>query len=108
MEQIIATGRVSRGWLGVSARDVVQESTGVAAGAALVTVQSGGPADKAGLRAGDTVVAINGREVADTAALVREAAALTPGTRARFDVLRAGAGVVVDVEIGLRPVTRRR
>jgi S1-C subfamily serine protease len=108
MEQIIATGRVSRGWLGVSARDVVQEATGVAAGAALVTVQAGGPADKAGLRAGDTVVAIDGRDVVDTAALVREAAALTPGTRARFDVLRAGARVVVDVEIGLRPVTRRR
>ena len=33
MEQIIATGRVSRGWLGVSARDVIHETTGAAAGA---------------------------------------------------------------------------
>lgn len=41
--QIIATGRVSRGWLGVSARDVIHETTGAAAGASLVAVQRGGP-----------------------------------------------------------------
>jgi S1-C subfamily serine protease len=82
MEQIIATGRVSRGWLGVSARDVIHETTGAAAGAALVAVQRGGPAERAGLaRAGDTVLSINGKEVVDTAALINETAALSPGTQ---------------------------
>ena len=85
-EQIISTGRVARGWLGVSARDVVNDTTGAGAGAALVGLLRGGPADKAGLRAGDTVVAIDGKEVADTAALVAQTAALSPGTQVQFKV----------------------
>ena len=107
MEQIITTGRVSRGWLGVSARDVVHETTGAAAGAALVAVQRGGPADRAGLRAGDTVLSINGKEVVDTAALINETAALSPGTQAQFKILRGREAVSVAVELGRRPVTRK-
>jgi len=108
MEQIIATGRVSRGWLGVSARDVVHETTGAAAGAAIVAVQRGGPADRAGLRAGDTVVSINGKEVVDTAVLINETAALSPGTRAEFKVLRDREPVLLGVQLGQRPVARRQ
>ncbi len=107
MEQIIATGRVSRGWLGVSARDVIHETTGAAAGAALVAVQRGGPADRAGLRAGDTVLSINGKEVVDTAALINETAALNPGTQAQFKILRGREAVSLAVELGQRPVTRK-
>jgi serine protease DegQ len=107
MEQIIATGRVSRGWLGVSARDVIHETTGAAAGAALMAVQRGGPADRAGLRAGDTVVSINGKDVVDTAALINETAALNPGTKATFKVLRGREALSLPVELGQRPVTRR-
>ncbi|ABM41704.1 MAG: trypsin-like peptidase domain-containing protein [Proteobacteria bacterium] len=108
LEQIISTGRVSRGWLGVSARDVIHETTGALAGAALVAVQRGGPADKAGLRTGDTVLAINGKEVIDTAALVGETAALVPGTRAQFKLLRGSEPIAVTVELGQRPVTRKQ
>ncbi|MFZ5568728.1 MAG: S1C family serine protease [Pseudomonadota bacterium] len=108
MEQIIATGRVSRGWLGVSARDVIHETTGAAAGAALVAVQRGGPAERAGLRAGDTVVSINGKEIGDTAALINETAALAPGTRAQFKVLRERKAMALAVELGQRPVTRKQ
>ena len=107
MEQIIATGRVSRGWLGVSARDVIHETTGAAAGAALVAVQRGGPADRAGLRAGDTVLSINGKEVVDTATLINETAALNPGTQAQFKILRGREAVSLAVELGQRPVTRK-
>ena len=107
MEQIITTGRVSRGWLGVSARDVIHETTGAAAGAALVAVQRGGPADRAGLRAGDTVVSINGKEISDTVALINETAALSPGTQAQFKILRGREAVSVAVELGRRPVTRK-
>jgi S1-C subfamily serine protease len=103
MEQIISTGRVARGWLGVSARDVVNDTTGAGAGAALVGVLRGGPADKAGLRAADTVVAINGKEVADTAELVAQTAALNPGTRVQFKVLRGGEPLTMGVELGQRP-----
>lgn len=108
MEQIIATGRVSRGWLGVSARDVIHESTNTAAGAALVAVQRGGPADRAGLRAGDTVVTINGKEIGDTAALITETAALSPGTKAQFRVLRGHEALSLQVELGQRPAAPGR
>ena len=108
MEQIIASGRVSRGWLGVSARDVIHETTGAAAGAALVAVQRGGPADRAGLRAGDTVLSINGKEVVDTAALINETAALNPGTQAQFKILRGREAVSLAVELGQRPVARKQ
>ena len=107
MEQIITTGRVSRGWLGVSARDVIHETTGAAAGAALVSIQRGGPADRAGLRAGDTVLSINGKEIGDTAALINETAALSPGTRAQFKVLRGREALSLPVELGQRPVARK-
>ena len=107
MEQIIATGRVSRGWLGVSARDVIHETTGAAAGAALAAAARGGPADRAGLRAGDTVLSINGKEVVDTAALINETAALNPGTQAQFKILRGREAVSLAVELGQRPVTRK-
>lgn len=106
MEQIITTGRVARGWLGVSARDVVNDSTGGGAGAALVSLLRGGPADKAGLRAADTVIAINGKGVADTAALVAQTAALSPGTRVQFKVLRGGQTLTIEVELGKRPQAR--
>ena len=108
MEQIISTGRVARGWLGVSARDVVHETTGAGAGAALVGLLRGGPADKAGLRAGDTVVAINGKAIADTAALVSETAALSPGTGTQFKVLRDDQPTTITVELGQRPMARKQ
>jgi serine protease DegQ len=108
MEQIITTGRVSRGWLGVSARDVIHETTGAPAGAVLMSVQRGGPADRAGLRAGDTVVSINDKEVGDTATLINETAALSPGTEAHFKVLRGREAMAVAVELGQRPVVRKQ
>ena len=106
MEQIISTGRVARGWLGVSARDVVNETTGVRAGAALVGLLRDGPAYKAGLRAGDTVIAINDKEISDTAALVAETAELSPGTRTQFKVVRDGQPATITVELGQRPAAR--
>jgi serine protease DegQ len=107
MDQIIATGRVNRGWLGVSARDVIHETTGAAAGAALVAVQRGGPAERAGLRAGDAVVSINGKEISDTAALINETAALNPGTKAQFKVMRGREALSLPVELGQRPIPRK-
>lgn len=99
--QIIEKGRVDRGWLGVSARDVAE--TG-ARGALVVGVQRGGPAERAGIRPGDVIVAVNGKPISDTGALINETAALAPGTRGTFDVLREGKTLSIPVEVGRRPL----
>ena len=107
MDQIVAKGRVERGWLGVAATDAPSEN-GNAVGSLVTGVQRGGPAQKAGIRPGDTVVAINGKPIADTAALVNETAALAPGTRADITVLRAGKQSAFQVELGRRPTQPRK
>ena len=108
MEQIIATGRVSRGWLGVSARDVVSQTNGAGTGAVLLELLRGGPADKAGLRTDDTVIAIGDKAIPDTAALITETAGLQPGTRVTFKVLRGGQNLAITVELGRRPPSRKQ
>lgn len=109
MEQIITTGKVRRGWLGVGTRDVaLAESPAESAGAALMQVQPGGPADEAGLRAGDIVVAINGKKIADSNDLINQTTALKPGTRAEFSVRRGSELKKISVLLGERPAAKKR
>lgn len=102
MDQIIAKGRVDRGWIGVAATDAKVERDG-GGGAAITGVLRGGPAARAGIRPGDIVTAVNGKAIADTLALVSETAALAPGTRAQLTVVRGRDRNVVTVELGRRP-----
>ena len=60
------------------------------------------------MRAGDTVVSINGKDIGDTAALVNETAALSPGTKAQFKVMRDREAMALAGELGQRPVVRKR
>src|SRR5580658_3862528 len=75
VRQLIATGSIARGWLGVSVED---RETSVLISA----VDHTGPASRAGLRAGDEVVAINGITVSTSRGLIRAVAAQTPGDNA--------------------------
>ena len=102
--QIIEKGRVDRGWLGVSARDVAETA---ARGALIMGVQRGGPAERAGIRPGDIIVAVNGKRISDPGDLINETAALAPGTRGTFNVLRDGKPLSVPVEVGRRPPPAR-
>ena len=101
MEQIITKGRVDRGWLGVAAQDT-EPDAGIR-GARIMSVQRGGPADRASLRPGDVVVAINDKSIADTAQLINATAALVPGARGDFKVRRNGKEMGLLVEVGRRP-----
>ena len=109
MEQIIKQGRVVRGWIGVQAQDVPPEAAepgkrGSVKGGALISgVVRGAPADKAGLKRGDIVVAINGKPIGDVTDLINATAALKPGERGEFTVLREGREAKLAVEVGTRP-----
>ena len=106
-EQIIASGHVSRGWLGVSTRDAIDQSGAEETGAVLVDLLKSGPADKAGLRPGDVVVAVNDKAIRDSFDLMNETTILSPGSRAEVKVLRGGRRLTVSTVLGQRPAVRR-
>jgi len=108
MAQLIAKGRVVRGWLGVAIQDITDElasSFGVREreGVLVADVMKGGPAETAGLRAGDIVVEVNGVRVREVPDLQRRVAGLAPGERVRIVVVRDGARQPATVTIGEMP-----
>jgi serine protease Do len=114
IEQLSRGGRVERGWLGVSVQDVgaVEEAAGrrqvgsaTNRGVLVAGVERGSPAARAGLRAGDQVVAINGDRVETSRALVRNIAAIPPGQTVRLSILREGRPTEIPVQVGRRPAT---
>ncbi|MCX8017177.1 MAG: Do family serine endopeptidase [Rhodocyclaceae bacterium] len=108
MEQIIRTGTVTRGWIGVEVQDMtpeLAESFGAATdqGALIAGVMRGSPADKAGIRPGDVLLAVDGRPIKDAQVMLERIAALTPGQQAHFSLLREGRRIELPVAIGRRP-----
>ena len=111
MAQLVKDGRVARGWIGVEAQDLTPDlarALGVraAAGSVLVRLLRGGPADRGGMRAGDVVVGLDGKPIADTFDLINRTAAIKPGSQGEFAVLRGGSELKLRVEIGRRPPIR--
>jgi S1-C subfamily serine protease len=108
MEQIIKTGTVTRGWVGVEVQEVTPElaesfrlpST---SGALIAGVMRGSPADKAGVKPGDLLVAIDDKPVADAQVMLGLIAALAPGQNSRFGLRRDGKAVELAIVIGKRP-----
>jgi serine protease Do len=108
LPQLKARGRVSRGFIGVKLRDVdpdLQRSLRLATahGALVQDVNAGSPGDRAGLRAYDLIVAVDGAPVASNDQLIRTVSACVPGTTVRLNVLRDGRPVVVPVKLAERP-----
>ena len=108
MEQIIAEGSVTRGFVGISPQDVTPElaeslKLTAASGALVAAVSRGGPGDKAGLKTGDVITAIDGKPIRDSVAAMAIIAALKPGVEAKFSVTRNQKPVTVAVNIGKRP-----
>lgn len=112
MESIISTGQVVRGWIGVEPQDItpeLAESFGLTkkSGAIIAGVLKGGPADRAGIRPGDILVAVEGKPVSDTTDMLNLIAQLTPGNKAKMTVLRKSQESTIDVVVGKRPRPRR-
>jgi serine protease DegQ len=111
MDSIISTGRVVRGWIGVEPQDItpeLAESFGIAqkSGAIIAGVLRGGPADRAGIRPGDILVAVEDSPVTDTTDMLNLIAQLTPGNKAKLMLVRRGQETAVEVEVGTRPLPR--
>jgi serine protease Do len=109
LPQLKATGRVSRGFIGVTLTDVtpaLQQALGlpVAAGAMVQDVTPRSPAERAGLRPYDVIVEVEGRRVASNQELIQDISARQPGTVARLDVLREGRRQTMNVKLAERPV----
>ena len=66
-------------------------------------VVKGGPADKAGIKPGDIMLAVNGKPVIDTPDMLNTIAQLAPGSTAQMTLLRKTVETKVDIEIGKRP-----
>ena len=111
MEQIIRTGTVTRGWIGVEAQEItpeLAESFGLPdnEGALIAGVVRGSPADSAGIRPGDVLLSVGGKAVKDPQVMLDLIAALTPDDRSAFRLRRDKSIVEVQVRIGKRPAMR--
>jgi serine protease Do len=95
----------ARGWLGVQIQPVTAEiadSLGMrdARGALVADVQAGSPAQRAGVRAGDVIVAVNGEALNEARSLAQRIGAMAPGTSVRLGVIRNGREESVAVTLG--------
>jgi len=102
---LIAHGKVERGWMGLSIRDLTPEMAKslrmeAPKGALVVDVVKGGPADKAGLKKDDVVVAYRGKEIPDSGTFRNEVAITPIGQEVKLTVLREGKKGEYTVKIG--------
>lgn len=107
-EQIIAQGNVTRGWIGIEAQDITPELAESfrlkrPQGALIAGVLRNSPADRAGLRAGDILLAIEGKPVIDSGTMLNLIAALKPNQRAMIQIARSEAIINLPIVIGKRP-----
>ena len=112
MEQIIQTGTVTRGWIGVEAQEItpdLAESFGLPGveGALIAGLMRNSPADAAGIRPGDVLLAVNGKAVKDPQVMLDLIAALKPEERVNFRLRRDKNIIEVQVKIGKRPPLQR-
>jgi serine protease DegQ len=108
MEQIVKTGGVTRGWVGIEVQELTPElaesfKLGSTDGALIAGVMRGSPADKAGIKPGDVLIQVGGKKVKDAQVMLELIAALQPGSTSRFGLKREGRDVSLDITIGKRP-----
>ncbi len=108
LPQLVETGRVARGYLGVALRGVDSDlrqalGLGATAGAIVEDVTPGSPAARAGLRPYDVIIAIDGRSIDSDQAMIRVVSRGVPGQPARVDYLRDGREVSAVMKLAERP-----
>ena len=108
VEQLKEHGSVARGFIGGQIQPVtaeVADAIGLkdAKGALIAEAQANGPAAKAGLKRGDTILAVNGEKVADARELSRKIATFAPGSKTSLTIWRDGKEREVTFEVGRQP-----
>jgi serine protease DegS/serine protease DegQ len=108
LEQIVATGEVTRGWVGVEIQEITAEladSFGMpnVEGALIAGVLRDSPAERAGIRPGDVLIDVDGKPIHDPKGMLEIVAGLAPGRNAQFRVRRAASELKLPVQIGRRP-----
>jgi len=108
MESLVKTGKVTRGYLGASIGPLSQELAKEfrvpdTSGALVQDVTSGGPADKASLKAGDVIRKYDGRTMSESDELLAMVASTNPGTTVLVEILRNGEPPTLKVTLDQRP-----
>jgi Do/DeqQ family serine protease len=108
MEDLIKTGKVSRGYLGVGIRSLdeglaKQFKVPDISGALVEDVTPGGPADKAGIKNGDVIRKLNSQTVEGSEQLTAMVTNVNPGTEVKLDILRDGQPMTIRLVLGERP-----
>jgi serine protease Do len=108
MEEIVETGHVVRGWLGATIQDVtpaLAKGFGLdrAEGVVISDVAPGSPAEKAGLKSGDVVLSMNGKQVAGSADLRMRVSEAGPGASVPMSVRRGDSTMDITAKLGELP-----
>src|SRR5215471_17286532 len=106
--QLKDKGAVTRGWIGVQIQPVTDDmadSLGLAKaeGALVAEPQEGSPAVKAGIKAGDVIVSVDGRTVKDARDLAKRIGAMAPGSSIKLEIVRNGKPQAFSLTLGELP-----
>lgn len=112
MDAIIAKGQVVRGWIGVEPRDITPElaenlDLGKQDGVIIAAILKNGPADRAGIRPGDILISVDGKNIANMKEMFNLIATLQPESKTGVVVLRDGKEVSLEIVVGKRPSKKR-
>ena len=113
LEQIIKSGAVTRGWIGVGLQDITPEiaesfKLGAPRGALINEIVRGGPSDKAGIQLGDVLVSIDGKQISDPRGAVDIVTGIPPGSTSKLMLKRKGQDIELAITIGRRPKPQAR
>jgi serine protease Do len=106
--QLKATGRISRGWLGIGIQEVTKdlaESFGLKQtnGALIAGVEKNSPADKGGLEAGDIILKFDGKAIVTSSDLPRVVGVTKPGKTVPVEIVRKGTNKTLQLSVGEMP-----
>ena len=108
LEGIVKDGQVTRGWLGVEPTEITPEMAETfglkqTEGVIITGVLQGGPAAKAGIKPGDVLLRVAGKDIRNVGELLSHIAALPPGQEVKVELARRNTTMTLDVTPAQRP-----